>query len=151
MNIVLASQSPSRKKLLTKAGFVFTVFAPHIPEERFIDLKKPTHSCLQIAQQKALKAKPLYKKRIIIACDQMVYFKGRLFGKAYTAEKAIKTLSYLQGKTHSLISGLCMLFGDKKHLYSCRSRMSMRPLSQKQIKAYVSAEKTLLCRRKLSH
>lgn len=143
MKIILASQSPSRKRLLEKIGLDFEVFPPNISEEKFINPKEPTNSCLHIAEQKALKAHSHYSEDIIIACDQMVYCKGEMFGKAYTKQKAIQTLSHLQGKSHELISGLCMLFKDKKHTYSCKSKMTMRNLTQEQIKSYILKEQPL--------
>ena len=143
MKIILASQSPSRKRLLAQAGFVFTSFAPNIDEELFLNHKKPENSCIEIARQKALKAQTLYEKEIIIACDQMVLHEGQLFGKAHTTKKAIETLIQLQGKTHYLLSGLCMLWGQKSFSRLIKSRLSMRHLSLKQIKNYVLSEKPL--------
>ena len=145
MKIILASQSPNRKKLLAKIGLSFKVFSPDIQEEKFIKPKEPENSCLYIAEQKALKAQSLYKTEIIIACDQMAYCNGKLFGKAYTEEKAIQTLTELQGKSHGLLTGLYMLFGKKKYSYLCKSKMTMRALSPQQIKNYVLNEKPLRC------
>ena len=145
MQIVLASQSPNRKRLLSKTGFIFKVFHPDIQEEKFIDPKKPENSCLYIAEQKAVKGQSIYKTAVIIACDQMAYCEGKLFGKAYTEEKAIQTLTELQGKSHELLTGLYMLLEDKKHSYLCKSKMTMRALSPQQIKNYVLREKPLQC------
>ncbi len=145
MKIILASQSPGRKKILAKTGFIFEVFASNIQEEKFINLKKPENSCLNIAKQKALKAQSVYKTEIIIACDQMAYCNGKLYGKAHTEKKAIQTLTELQGKSHELLTGLCMLFKNKQHTYLCKSRMTMRALNQNQIKNYVLKEKPLKC------
>ena len=143
MKIILASQSPSRARLLSKTGLAFKVFSPHIDEKRFLNPKKPGDSCLFIAKQKALKAQALYKREIIIACDQMAYLEGRFFGKAHTIKKAIENLTKLSGKTHTLFSGLCLLWEDKKLLYLCQSHLSMRALSQQEIKSYVLKEKPL--------
>ena len=143
MKIILASQSPSRKRLLLKAGFTFEVFSPNIPEEQFINPAEPEKSCLDIAKQKALKAQSLYKSDVIIACDQMAYLDGELFGKAHTTQKAIENLTKLQGKTHHLFSGLCMLWKEKEFFYSCDSKLTMRTLSPKQIKNYVLKEQAL--------
>ena len=145
MKIVLASQSPNRKKLLSKAGLTFKIFSPNIQEEIFIDTKQPEYSCLNVAKQKALKAQKVHKTEIIIACDQMAYSEGKIFGKAHTEQKAIQTLIELQGRPHTLFTGLCMLWENKEHSYLCKSRMTMRALSPKQIKNYVLKEKPLKC------
>ena len=143
MQIILASESPSRKRLLSQAGLQFKVFPPNIQEERFLNPKKPEDSCLYIAKQKALKAQSHYPEAIIIACDQMVYFEEHLFGKAYTIKKAIDTLVQLQGQTHCLFSALCMLWKEKNFYHICPSYLSMRPLNPKQIKNYVLRERPL--------
>ena len=143
MTIILASQSPSRKRLLSKAGIHFKELAPNISEEQFIDSKNPKISCLLIARQKALKAQSIHKKDIIIACDQMAYCEGQLFGKAHTTKKAIENLIQLQGKTHELLTGLYMLWGGQTYSYLCKSQMTMRTLSPKQIQNYVLKEQPL--------
>lgn len=140
---MLASQSPNRKRLLSKAGIDFDVFAPNIQEEQFMDSKQPEISCHEIAEQKALKAQILHKTKIIIACDQIAYCEGKIFGKAKTEKKAIETLIHLQGKSHELLTALCMLWEDKKYSYLCKSQMSMRNLSLREIKNYVLREKPL--------
>ena len=145
MKIILASQSPNRQKILTKAGFPFELFSPNIQEEKFINPNWPESSCLNIAKQKALKAQSIYKTDLIIACDQMAYCEGKLFGKAHTEQKAIQTLIELQGRTHTLLTGLYMLWENKKHFYLCKSKLTMRKLSIKQIKNYILKEKPLKC------
>ncbi|MCZ0932015.1 MAG: Maf family protein, partial [Oligoflexia bacterium] len=84
MKIILASQSPSRKQLLSKLGLKFEVFVPNIDEGKLLDSKNPSDSCYAIAKKKALKAKEKHPQDIIIACDQMAYLNGKLFGKAHT-------------------------------------------------------------------
>ena len=143
MKIVLASQSASRKKLLSKVGLKFEIFIPNIDEKRLLDSKNPADSCYAIAKQKALKAQTKHPQDIIIACDQMVYLNGKLFGKAYTEKKAIETLIQLQGQTHILLSALCMLWEKKEFSHISKNHLSMRPLSLKQIKNYVTKEQPL--------
>lgn len=145
MKIILASQSPNRQKILTKAGFPFELFPPNIQEEKFINPNQPEYSCLNIAKQKALKAQSIYKTDLIIACDQMAYCEGKLFGKAHTEQKAIQTLIELQGRTHTLLTGLYMLWENKKYSYLCKSKLTMRKLNARQIKNYVLKEKPLKC------
>ena len=145
MKIILASQSPSRKQLLSKAGLKFEVFIPNINEKKLLDSKNPSDSCYVIAKQKALKAKAQYPQDIIIACDQMALLNEKLFGKAHTEKKAIETLAQLQGKTHVLLSALYMLWENKKFSHISKSYLSMRPLTPNQIKNYVTKEQPLKC------
>ena len=143
MKIILASQSPSRKKLLNNLGLKFEVLASNINEEKLLDVKKPDKSCYAIAQQKALIARDKYPQDIIIACDQMAYLEGEFFGKAHTEKKAIQNLVQLQGKTHTLISALCMLWEKKEFYHISKSYLKMRSLTSRQIQNYVMKEKPL--------
>ena len=143
MTIILASQSPSRKKLLSKLGLKFEVLAPNIDEEKWIDSKNPVDSCYTIARQKALKIKESRSQDIIIACDQMAYLDDQLFGKAHTEKKAIETLAQLSGKTHILLSVLYMMWEQKEFSHVSKSYLSMRPLNLRQIKNYVQKEQPL--------
>ena len=143
MKIILASSSPSRKRILEKTALDFEIFKPEIDEKALIDKKKPLDSCLKIARKKALKARLTHKKACIIACDQMVLFKGKLYGKAKTKKRAIETLNLLQGKTHTLVSALVMIYGEKKMEKIYKHEMSMRKLTKKEIETYVLSEKPL--------
>ena len=145
MKIILASQSPNRQKLLSKIGLHFETFSPNIQEEDFTDAKNPESSCLIVAKQKALKAQSLFPSKIIIACDQMVYFNNQIFGKAHNTKEAIQTLQTLQDQTHTLLTGLCMLWKDKEYSYLCKSKMTMRKLNTKQIQSYILKEQVLKC------
>ena len=143
MKIILASQSPSRKKLLSKLALKFEVSAPNIDEEKWLNFKSPVDSCYAIARQKALKIKEKYPQDIIIACDQMACLDEQIFGKAHTEKKAIETLAKLQGKTHILLSVLCMQWEKQEFSHISKSYLSMRPLTIKQIKNYVMKEQPL--------
>ncbi|MCY4513092.1 MAG: Maf family nucleotide pyrophosphatase [Bdellovibrionales bacterium] len=145
MKIVLASQSPGRKLLLKRTGIPFETLAPSIDEEAcFKEIKNPTESiCLHIARKKAEKIFSEKPEAVIIASDQMAFFEERFYGKAYNTEKAIQTLSLFQGKTHQLINGLYMKYKDKSFSRITINKMSLRPLSLNQIKAYVQRDQPL--------
>ena len=143
MNIILASQSPNRKKLLLKAGIEFEIFDSKIEEEKFLKPKQPAQTCSHLAKLKALKAQESFPKNVIIGCDQMAYFKGKLFGKALTERQAIDNLVRLQGKTHKLFTAVCMLWGRKSFLHVSESLLTMRRLSPSQIKEYILKDQPL--------
>ena len=143
MKILLASQSSSRKRLLSQAGLSFELFAPHIDEEKYLDPRQPSDSCRKLAKLKALKAQKAYPQHVIIAGDQMAYYKGQFFGKAHSQQKAIENLTLLQGKTHSLWTACYMLWGQKKFVHVAKSLLSMRKLTVSQIKNYVEKEQPL--------
>lgn len=146
MEIILASQSPSRRKLLIQAGIPHKVFVPSVEEECFLKETKlsPKKICLALAKMKVQKAKKKYSgEKVIIACDQLAFLKKKAFGKAYTQKKAIENLTKLQGQTHELIHGLCMSFGKETFSHVSTNKMYMRHLTTKQITAYVKKENPL--------
>ena len=145
MKIVLASQSPGRRLLLKKIGLPFTALIPAIDEEAcFQEIKNPSESiCLHIARRKADKIFPQQPSAVIISADQLAFLEGRFYGKAHTPERAVETLSRLQGKTHKLINGLYMRYGEKTFSHTTVNKMSLRPLTLNQIKSYVSRDRPL--------
>ena len=143
MNIILASQSPNRKKLLLKAGVNFEIFDSKIEEERFFNPQRPAQTCKHLAKLKALKAQESYPESLIIACDQMAYLNGKLFGKAVNERQAVENLVQLQGKTHKLFTAVVMLWGQKSFYHVSKSLLTMRRLSISQIKQYISKDQPL--------
>jgi len=143
MNVILASQSPNRKKLLLKAGISFQVFDPQIDEEKFLNPANPSGTCSQLARLKALKAQKFYPESLIIGSDQLAYLKSQLFGKALTERQAIDNLVQLQGKTHKLFTAVSMLWGQKSFLHVSKSLLTMRKLTVSQIKEYILRDQPL--------
>ena len=145
MRILLASRSAGRRKLLLQAGVPYETFAPDIAEDAFLKKTKlpPQEICLTLARMKAEKARKTVKPGgdvVIIACDQLAFLKEKPFGKARTKAKAVQALQELQGKTHLLIHGLYMSFGEKTFSHVSVNKMSMRPLSTRQIENYVQKD-----------
>ena len=131
--------------LLKRTGIPFEIEIPSLNEGAYFkEVKNPTKSiCLHIAKKKAEKIFLKRPEAILIAADQMAFFDGRFYGKALNTEKAIETLSLFQGKTHQLINGLYMKYGDKTFSHTTINKMTLRPLSLKQIKAYVQRDRPL--------
>ena len=146
MNILLASQSPNRKRLLTQAGIPFESFVPNIDEHQYINDQDPPEAiCLKIAQKKAQKAIEKHPNSLIIASDQMAYLNKSFYGKALTPQKACQNLLQLQGQTHRLITSLYMHYKGETFTHNSISEMSMRSLTQKQIENYVQLDQPLHC------
>ena len=139
-NIILASQSPARKKLLNSLKIPFTVIPPQVDEEVYKKkIKDPKNLCQTLAR---LKAESIQKKNCwIIGSDQIVYLEGRIFGKPENRLKAMKTLSLLQGKTHQLMTALHLQRPEGSYFEELIiNKMSMRPLTQKQIEFYLDQD-----------
>lgn len=143
MNIVLSSQSPNRRQLLNQAGLPFEAFAPCIDEKIENPQDSPSKICLKIAQKKALKAQQKFPQSLIIASDQLAFANQKFYGKALKPEVAIQNLKELQGQTHDLITSLYMCHKEKVFTHVSINKMTMRPLTEQQIKHYVLTDQPL--------
>lgn len=142
--LILASTSKYRQELLARLAHPFSAQAPLIDEEKE---KDPSLSPQALAEKLAhLKAQSLSAAdRIVIGGDQLVALEGRILGKAHTAEKAVEQLLSMQGKTHELITAICIFNGTKMIPYTDITRMHMKRLSREQIERYVQLDQPTDC------
>ncbi|WII73773.1 nucleoside triphosphate pyrophosphatase [Bdellovibrio sp. 22V] len=142
--LILASTSKYRQELLSRLAYTFTSQAPLIDEEKE---KDPSLSPRALAEKLAyLKAASLKAPgRVVIGGDQLVSFEGRIIGKSHTREKAVEQLLAMQGKTHELITAICVFDGDKPIPYTDITRMHMKPLSREKIERYVDLDQATDC------
>lgn len=109
--VILASASPSRKRLLTAAGFNFDVVVSHVDEELSIysDMN-PKEMVLALAIVKAHTVRELVDfPALIIACDSTFEFEGKSLGKPLTADIATERAERLSGKSGYLHTGHCIV------------------------------------------
>ncbi len=145
--IILASQSPFRKMQLQKLGFDFECISPNI-DERDIEKKWQGH-LIELAEhlafKKAEKIAHQQPDSLVIGSDQMLIFGGESFSKPETKSACVERLQFLQGKTHELHTGLCLINKDQIEKTTVVARMTMRPLTSEQIKRYVDLDQPLGC------
>lgn len=145
--IVLASGSASRKQQLTELGFAFTIKISGVDEE-FYKNKNSCMSdiCQQIAKAKVKKvSKKFSPDTLILGGDQMAVLGSKIFNKPDCENKAIKSLTQLQGKTHQLFTALYMCYKGKTFSYLEVNNMHMRTLTLSQITNYVHIAKPMNC------
>lgn len=142
--LILASTSPYRQDLLKKLGLSFSAQAPLFDEETF---KNQGLMPLELAQTLALgKAQSLAThENCVIGGDQLVSFQGKILGKAKTFEKAFEQLSSMQGKTHELITAVCVFHKKEKTEWINVTKLSMRKLTREQIETYLKKDNPLDC------
>ncbi len=109
MRFILASNSPRRQELLRNAGFDFEVRSCPLPEpspERGAD---PTQYVRAAAQSKALcVAAGVPPGTLVLAADTVVVLNGLILGKPVGPHDATRMLRLLSGKTHEVITGVCL-------------------------------------------
>ena len=136
MQLILASQSPRRKELLGLFHIPFTVRVADI-DETMDDAKAPYDEVARVSRLKAM-AVPAEQDDIVIAADTLVVLDGIVLGKPRSETDAIRMLSLLSGRDHQVMTGLTVLQGGKMQSITEVTDLHFRPLSRKEIEAYVA-------------
>lgn len=109
--IILASSSPRRRKLLSEYGYRFEVIEPDPAAECGICSREtPPELVARLAYQKAADViqKIDIDQRIVLACDTVAEYAGMVLGKPNDVDHAKEMLLRLRGKEHRVYSGLCL-------------------------------------------
>jgi septum formation protein len=136
--IILASTSPRRSQLLKDMGFEFTVVASDAVETHAEHLTAVEISQLN-AYRKARAVAKKYPDALVLAADTLVYKDTKLFGKPADFEDAYRMLKQLQGSTHQVVTGVCLLHlrSHKQKMFAESTDVRFRPLDVQQIKDYI--------------
>jgi septum formation protein len=146
MKIILASTSRYRIEQLKQFGLDFTSIAPAMDEDSFKNQKMtPKNLSRFLALKKAESLMSAHPNDIIIGADQLVNLKGQILGKPKTRENALKMLTAMSGKTHELITSLCVLAHGKKHMATVTAKIKMRSLKKDEVLRYISLDNPLDC------
>jgi septum formation protein len=145
VRIVLASSSPRRRELLTRAGIRFAVAEPPpdppLPPGMCADL-----GCQLIARQKAVAvAERVEPGSFVVAADTVVVGPRGPLGKPGTPEVAMRMLTELRGRRHTVLTGICVLRTgtESEALSVSRSLVKMRDFSDQEMLTYVASGEPL--------
>lgn len=136
-NIILASSSPRRKELLEKAGIAFKILVSHADED--IPGNMPAEEApayLAIKKGKTIQ-KYTADNELILAADTIVLLGNKILGKPENDQHAKEILKVLSGKMHQVITGVCLLQGEKQLVFSETTKVYFYPLTKLQIDYYV--------------
>lgn len=142
---VLASTSRYREELLLRLAVPFRALKPGVDEEKE---KDPRLTPRELAEKLAeLKARSLAAPdRLVLGGDQLVSFEGRILGKPGTPAKAVEQLTALSGKTHELITAICLIKPDGSALrHTDVARIRFKPLTREQIVKVVELDDPVDC------
>lgn len=147
--IILASSSPVRKKILKSQGFEFKAIKPYFDEEAAKDdimhLEIPQQA-LFLAQQKALSVSKKHPKALVIGSDQICQLKDRIISKSKDLYDAIGSLRRLNGKIHYQNNAVSLFRGGKEIFSHIEiAKIKMRILSENEIISYVNLDKPVGC------
>lgn len=142
MPLVLASQSKARYHMLRSAGLDFAVQDPDLDEAalqaRLRNAMTPADVMAQaLAHAKALSIAMRRPDALVIGADQILFCNGKIFSKPDDMQGAKAHLRYLGGKTHHLISAVCLAQKDKViWSHAERAKLTMRTLDDDSIDRY---------------
>ena len=134
MTLILASSSPRRKELLTRAGIEFRAEDPAV-EEASPAYGDPHRVALDNAEAKA-RAVPGDR---VLGADTIVAVGDRLVGKAKDEDEARAILGALSGTTHRVVTGVALLVKGSLSVRSVETRVTMRAWSDAEIDAYIES------------
>ena len=136
--LVLASKSPRRQQLLRDLGVDFTVRTADIPEDYPADLPK-TEVARYLAEKKALAHQPnLAPDEVILTSDTTVVLDNRLLEKAADAEEAKTMLQALSGRTHQVITGVCLAGPTRLESFDDTTEVTFRTLTEAEMDYYIA-------------
>ncbi len=131
--IILASASPRRRELI-KSIFNSYVVRPAGCDEITIK-NRPRKTVEANALSKALAVKA-EKSDTVISADTIVYMKGKFYLKPSSIDEAKHMLAELSGKKHYVYTGVCILNSEMKKVFSVRSSVVFKKLTDTDIDAY---------------
>jgi len=143
-NLILASSSPQRKKLLEQIGIEVTVVAPDISEIKDEDISFEEWVC-KLALAKAESVSKRFKSGIILGADTIVVLGDKIFRKPRNDEDAKRILRELSGTTHKVITGVALIDAKTKNTLvdSVTTEVTIKKLSDAQIAGYVITKEPL--------
>lgn len=133
--IILASGSPRRHYLLKEAGFEFSVIKTDT-DESFPEIPAD-EVATYLARKKAAGLLNKLQNEILITADTIVVLDGEVMNKPLTEREAIEMLTRLSGKTHTVITGVCIADKDKTVVFDDRTSVTFNTLSIDEIIHYV--------------
>lgn len=135
--LVLASASPRRASVLGAAGIPFTVRVSPVEEARLPGETPRDYVCrLARAKAESVQRNP---GEIVLGADTIVVIDGRILVKPSDAAEASAMLHLLGGRTHQVLTGIC-LASDRETIVDCEvTQVSFLPLSGEEIRDYVAS------------
>ncbi len=142
MELILASQSPRRHDIMRYMGLPFRTEVCTEPEQLPEELSIP-ETVMHLAEQKASYALRLHPDACVIGADTIVELDGKILGKPSSPEDAVRTLGRMQGRTHTVYTGIAVLKAGYSDVRYDATRVRFRPMTEKEIHWYVATGEPL--------
>jgi len=135
--LLLASTSPQRRAILEQLHIPFDVVAPNYDEATPEDAD-PLQVVREHARRKAHSVADIADDRPVVGVDTAVVLNRRIFGKPANAAEAEQMLEELSGKTHVVVSGLCLLTPGWEDIEHEATQVAFRELTARELGTYVA-------------
>jgi len=137
--VILASASPRRAELLRQLGVEFKVMPSEVPEIFHEQL-----TAWEVAQVNAYRKARSVAKRfpdaLVLSADTLVHLDTALYGKPVSLEDAYLMLETLQGRTHQVVTAVCLLNlrNHRQKVFAEGTAVTFRPLDAVKIRRYLN-------------
>jgi septum formation protein len=136
--LLLASTSPQRRAILTQLGIPFDVVAP-----RYVEVDPPEADATELVTEHARgKAESVAAEadgRVVLGVDTTVVLGGRIYAKPADAGEAEQMLEQLAGRTHAVVSGLCLIAPGWEVVEAAATLVTFRTLTPRDLGRYVAS------------
>jgi septum formation protein len=149
--LILASASPRRRELLTQAGFSFQVESIPVDEDPRPG-EDPIHLVKRLAREKAEAVFNAQQKSrtpsdddplLVLGADTVVVCDHEILNKPVDDADAARMLHLLAGRTHQVITGVCLISSLGIEVAAETTRVTMLTLSEEEILAYVASREPM--------
>jgi len=140
--LILASRSPRRCQLLAEAGYPFEVVPPSDSAEYPAhSSENPAQLVARSAYQKAVDVGSRVAAGLVVGCDTVVECDGQILGKPADERDARRMLQMLSGRTHRVLSGLCLWNKPQREplVRTAVTLLRMDVLSEDQVRDYLAS------------
>lgn len=136
---ILASGSPRRRELLRQIGFSFTVIPSRLEETNQRGMEPRGHATYY-AKEKAKEVAQRYPEQWVLAADTIVVVAEEILGKPVNVTEATAMLSRLSGRSHHVITGVCLLHAQcgVEESQTVETEVFMRRLDAADIEGYIA-------------
>lgn len=136
--LILASASPRRAELLRQLNVEFQIM-PGNAEEVAHEHLSPFEICQLNAHRKARVVAKKFPDVLVLGADTLVFLDGEIFGKPRNLAEAHAMLNRLQGRTHQVVTGVCLmqLRLHREKIFAASTDVTFHPLNADQIRDYL--------------
>ncbi len=135
--LILASNSPRRKQILLDAGFEVRVVANQVNEDYPQDL--PLSGVAKyLAEKKAAQFTELAAGDVLITADTIVKTENEILDKPKDFEEGLHVIRQLSGRSHQVITGVCIRSVELTKSFDCTTTVHFRPIREEEIHYYLN-------------